>query len=125
MLYGPLSTLTNARMDLATSLVSFERVFEVLDLPVEIRDSGFVARNSDPAAAGLSEPLIEEIFKLKEVNAVGKSVEHPLGYAIPKLAEVHLPKPPEFSQARAAVEKDFLTTLRRGRLLTLAGGGVQ
>ena len=36
MLYGPLSALTNARMDLATSLVSFERVFEVLDLPPEI-----------------------------------------------------------------------------------------
>ena len=38
MLYGPLSALTNARMDLATSLVSFERVFEVLDLPLEIRE---------------------------------------------------------------------------------------
>ncbi len=38
MLYGPLSALTNARMDLATSLVSFERVFEVLDLPVEIQE---------------------------------------------------------------------------------------
>jgi ATP-binding cassette subfamily B protein len=38
MLYGPLSSLTNARMDLSTSLVSFERVFEVLDLPVEIHD---------------------------------------------------------------------------------------
>ena len=37
-LYGPLSALTNARVELATSLVSFERVFEVLDLPVEIRD---------------------------------------------------------------------------------------
>ena len=38
MLYGPLQSLTNARMDLATSLVSFERVFEVLDLPLEIRE---------------------------------------------------------------------------------------
>lgn len=38
MLYGPLSALTNARMDLATSLVSFERVFEVLDLPLEIEE---------------------------------------------------------------------------------------
>jgi len=38
MLYGPLSALTNARMDLATSLVSFERVFEVMDLPVEIEE---------------------------------------------------------------------------------------
>jgi len=37
-LYGPLSALTNARVEFATSLVSFERVFEVLDLPVEIDD---------------------------------------------------------------------------------------
>jgi ATP-binding cassette, subfamily B, bacterial len=37
-LYGPLSSLTNAPVEFATSLVSFERVFEVLDLPVEIDD---------------------------------------------------------------------------------------
>jgi len=38
-LYGPLTAMTNARVDLATSMVSFERVFEVLDLPIEIRES--------------------------------------------------------------------------------------
>jgi ATP-binding cassette subfamily B protein len=37
-LYGPLMALTNARVDFATSMVSFERVFEVLDLPLEIAD---------------------------------------------------------------------------------------
>ena len=37
-LYGPLMALTNARVDFATSMVSFERVFEVLDLPVEIQN---------------------------------------------------------------------------------------
>jgi len=37
-LYGPISQLTNARVDFATSMVSFERVFEVLDLPVEIAE---------------------------------------------------------------------------------------
>ncbi|HZK66132.1 MAG TPA: ABC transporter ATP-binding protein [Chloroflexota bacterium] len=37
-LYGPLAALTNARVEFATSLVSFERVFEVLDLPLEIAD---------------------------------------------------------------------------------------
>jgi ATP-binding cassette subfamily B protein len=37
-LYGALQQLTNAPVDFATSLVSFERVFEVLDLPVEIDD---------------------------------------------------------------------------------------
>ncbi|MBN1641477.1 MAG: ABC transporter ATP-binding protein [Anaerolineae bacterium] len=37
-LYRPLTALTNARVEFATSLVSFERVFEVLDLPVEVDD---------------------------------------------------------------------------------------
>ncbi|HEY3109869.1 MAG TPA: ABC transporter transmembrane domain-containing protein, partial [Chloroflexota bacterium] len=37
-MYGPLSALTNARVQLATALVSFERVFEVIDLPLEIAD---------------------------------------------------------------------------------------
>ena len=37
-LYGPLTALTNARVDFATSMVSFERVFEVLDLPIEIAE---------------------------------------------------------------------------------------
>ena len=35
-LYNALQVLTNAPVDFATSLVSFERVFEVLDLPHEI-----------------------------------------------------------------------------------------
>ncbi len=38
-LYGPLMALTNARVEFATSMVSFERVFEVIDLPVEIIDA--------------------------------------------------------------------------------------
>lgn len=37
-LYAPLSALVNARVDFATSMVSFERVFAMLDLPVEIED---------------------------------------------------------------------------------------
>jgi ATP-binding cassette subfamily B protein len=37
-LYGPLQSLTNAPVDFATSMVSFERVFEVVDLPLEIAD---------------------------------------------------------------------------------------
>ncbi len=35
-LYGPLASMSNARVEFATSLVSFERVFEILDLPHEI-----------------------------------------------------------------------------------------
>jgi ATP-binding cassette subfamily B protein len=38
-LYGPLTALSNVRIDVMTALVSFERVFEVLDLPPMIADS--------------------------------------------------------------------------------------
>ncbi|MBN1260787.1 MAG: ABC transporter ATP-binding protein [Anaerolineae bacterium] len=48
-LYHPLMALTNARVEFATSLVSFERVFEVLDLPVEV--------GNRPGARALSECL--------------------------------------------------------------------
>ena len=37
-LYGPLMSLTNAQVEFAQSMVSFERVFEVLDIPVEIAE---------------------------------------------------------------------------------------
>ena len=35
-IYGPLTALTNARVDIMTAFVSFERVFEVLDTPSAI-----------------------------------------------------------------------------------------
>jgi len=37
-LYQPLSALTTAPVDFATSMVSFERVFEIIDLPLEIEE---------------------------------------------------------------------------------------
>jgi ATP-binding cassette subfamily B protein len=37
-LYGPLTALSNIRVDVMTALVSFERVFEVLDLEPMVRD---------------------------------------------------------------------------------------
>jgi ATP-binding cassette subfamily B protein len=37
-LYGPISALSNVQVEFATSMVSFERVFEYLDRPLEIRD---------------------------------------------------------------------------------------
>ncbi len=37
-LYGPISSLSNVQVEFAQSMVSFERVFEYLDLPVEIQD---------------------------------------------------------------------------------------
>lgn len=38
-LYGPLMSLTNAPVEFVQSMVSFERVFEVLDIPIEIAEA--------------------------------------------------------------------------------------
>jgi ATP-binding cassette subfamily B protein len=37
-IYGPLQALANAPVEFASSMVSFERVFEIIDLPIEIGD---------------------------------------------------------------------------------------
>ena len=49
--YSTLTGLTNARVDLMTSLVSFERVFEVLDAP-EPSPSGLAPSTSSSRSAG-------------------------------------------------------------------------
>jgi ATP-binding cassette, subfamily B, bacterial len=48
-LYGPLTSLTNARVDLMSALVSFERVFEVIDTPTPLTDR--------PGARDLDHPI--------------------------------------------------------------------
>lgn len=48
-IYQPLTGLTNARVDLMTAMVSFERVFEVLDAPESIVDR--------PGAVDLIDPV--------------------------------------------------------------------
>ncbi len=50
-LYGPLSSISNANVEFATSMVSFERVFEVLDLPLEIEDKADAVVLSDVSGA--------------------------------------------------------------------------
>ncbi len=81
-----------------------------LGVPAEVKDTGLLTRTSDPYEAGISQPLLDEIFSLQEVKSVGKSIQIPSGYAVPQLAEVRLPRAPEFSAVREAVEKDFVAS---------------
>lgn len=37
-LYGPISALSNVQVEFVTSMVSFERVFEYVDMPIEVED---------------------------------------------------------------------------------------
>ena len=79
-----------------------------LNIPSQIKETVFLNRSSDPYAAGLSQDFLDEMFRLKEVNALGKAVELPIGTAIPKLLQINLPKPPEFKESEQAVKKDYI-----------------
>jgi ATP-binding cassette subfamily B protein len=55
-LYGPLTSLSNVNVDVMTALVSFERVFEVLDLPPMVADRpGAIELPRDPATIEFDE----------------------------------------------------------------------
>jgi ATP-binding cassette subfamily B protein len=43
-LYGPMSALANARVEFTTSMVSFERVFELLDMPIDVKEASSPVR---------------------------------------------------------------------------------
>jgi len=76
-LYSSLQSLTNSPVDFATSMVSFERVFEVLDLPLEIAEkpNAFVLKS----VRGMLEYedvsfhyILEEKGLLKDVRRFGQ-----------------------------------------------------
>jgi ATP-binding cassette subfamily B protein len=98
-LYGPLMSLTNARVEFATSLVSFERVFEVLDLPVEIADR--------PGALPLEQTQGHVRFEEVSFSYIGEAIARD-GESVVKLEDVprfgrqHAAPPPKSGSRRRA-----------------------
>jgi ATP-binding cassette subfamily B protein len=80
-LYGPLTQLTNVRIDVMTALVSFERVFEVLDLKPMIADRENARDYTGPAAVefdhvGFSYPRPDEV-SLASLELVATAEQRP------------------------------------------------
>ncbi len=68
-LYGPITALSNIRIDVMTALVSFERVFEVLDL----------------------EPMVKSPANSKEIPSGMPKIEvENIHFAYPKASEIYL-----------------------------------
>jgi len=95
-LYGPLTALSNVRIDVMTSLVSFERVFEVLDLEpmVNNRENATVLETSKPRIefknVSFSYPMAEEI-SLASLESAAKAETVQSGQVLKDLSFVAEP----------------------------------
>ena len=69
-LYGPLTALSNVNVDLMTALVSFDRVFEVLDLPPMVVEKPGAASGAARARAHRVRP---RAFRLPDERARSRS----------------------------------------------------
>ena len=125
-LYSALQSLANAPVDFSTSLVSFERVFEVLDLPVDIAEKkdAFALNNvkGEITFENVSfqyekgdEHFLSDVHRygsLDNVTAVHSDVAgepHPVGEV-----EVH-------TQARRYALTDVSFSVKPGQLAALVG----
>jgi ATP-binding cassette subfamily B protein len=103
-LYGPLTSLSNVRVDIMTALVSFERVFEVLDLQPLITEK--------PGAKPLPE------------GPVGVELDH-VGFRYPAADEVSLSSLETTvngdRRGGGAVLKEVTATVSPGQVVALVG----
>ncbi|MCZ7546686.1 MAG: ABC transporter ATP-binding protein/permease [Anaerolineae bacterium] len=135
-LYGPLQALTTAPVDFATSMVSFERVFEVVDLPVVIDEKpGAVALDDvrgeltfehvtfiyDPRQV----PLLSQVERHGQMDSVGAVLSG--GDSKPaarpgngESGEAEGEAPPA-SQARTHALEDISFAIKPGQLVALVG----
>jgi peptidyl-prolyl cis-trans isomerase D len=106
--------------DLATKQKDLNTAVGNLGIAAEIKETPLFNKEDNPSEIGISQAMRDEIFELKEINSIGKAVEHPLGYAVPKLIEVKLPKPGDFAESRTQVEKDYIDSKAREFMLAEA-----
>jgi ATP-binding cassette, subfamily B, bacterial len=104
-LYGPLTSLSNVRVDVLTALVSFERVFEVLDLEPMIQD------RPDALGIGADEPPTVEFRHV--------DFSYPTADQI-SLASLEVVSGPD-GLTSTPVLHDVNLTLRAGEMVALVG----
>jgi ATP-binding cassette subfamily B protein len=125
-LYGPFTALSNVQVEFATSMVSFERVFEYLDMPVEIEDKprAIVLEDSQGRMQfeGVSFDYMEGNERLGIHIHAGGNRESPDG----KDVEAHggtstKESIPSYIPTRRWALKDLSFEIEPGRLVALVG----
>jgi len=104
-LYGPLTALANVRVDVMTALVSFERVFEILDLEPMVKDA-------DDAVAIPTGPTTIEFDHVRFRYPSADEVS---------LASLESVARQDASPVRDDVLRDIAFTARPGEMVALVG----
>jgi ATP-binding cassette, subfamily B, bacterial len=108
-LYGPITSLSNVQVDVMTALVSFDRVFEVLDLKPLITD----APDAVPLTTGPAAPAID-------FDHVSFRYPTAAEISLASLESIALPVP-EHTEANADVLRDVTFHAPAGQLTALVG----
>lgn len=125
-LYGPLQALTNAPVDFATSIVSFERVFEVIDLPLEIEEKPDAVKLNDVEGHLVFENVsfsydVDESKLLSDVERIRQdSVVATLSGDAPKNGKSN-GNASHASQAREVALRNINFDIEAGQLIALVG----
>lgn len=128
-LYGPLTALSNVRIDVMTSLVSFERVFEVLDLEpmVKNRDGAKVLVTKEPRIefdnVNFSYPRAEEI-SLASLESAAKAETVQSGEVLRNLSFVAEPGTMTALVGPSGAGKTTISALLP-RLYDVTGGAIK
>jgi ATP-binding cassette subfamily B protein len=127
-LYGPLQSLTNTPVAFARSMVSFERVFEVIDLPLEIDDKPDAVELKTVRGELVFDHVtfkydIQEENLLSDVDRPGRmdNVTAVLSLDTSAKPTSALTPASSLSQARETALEDISFTIEPGRLVALVG----
>ncbi|MDK2981391.1 MAG: ATP-binding cassette, subfamily bacterial [Chloroflexota bacterium] len=126
MLYASLQSLSNAPVEFSTSVVSFERVFEVLDLPVEIEEKEEAVQLKKTRGEIRFDHVWFEYNDnpqdlLSEVKRFGSDSDARAGIANEEVPEIDMDKEHPASQARKTALLDIDFTIPSGQLTALVG----
>src|SRR5215470_7871339 len=116
-LYGPITSLSNVQVDVMTALVSFDRVFEVLDLKPLIEDApdAVPLRPATAPADGAPQPAPDIEFDHVEFRYPTAAE-----VSLASLESIALPVP-ERTDANADVLRDISFRAPAGKLTALVG----
>ncbi|MFD0900531.1 ABC transporter ATP-binding protein [Actinomadura sediminis] len=121
-MYGPLTALSNVHVDVMTALVSFDRVFEVLDLEPLIRDREGARRLAEARKAA---PAPDDADAPETAPAAPAIEFDHVRFAYPSAEEVSLASLESIARADSAPGREVLHdvhfTARPGQLVALVG----